>query len=114
MKMEDWTFDMTGEISLLEKHGRESPINSGYWGTGGIDPNLRQDSYLIQLIGKDNLSPGEKCRAYFRFKFIDDPRFGIQVEENDIITLCEGHRKIGAFRVEKILNEKIRKAHNTI
>lgn len=108
--MEEWNYDLTGEVVLLTENGRKMPLYDGYWGHGGVNPDLRQDSYLIRLLGQEKLFPGQKCKADFRFKFVDDPRFKIEIQENAVIQMFEGGRKIGDFYVEKIFNDNIKAA----
>ncbi|UII21547.1 hypothetical protein [Fulvivirga ligni] len=108
--MQDSSFDLKGVVILCSEtiSGRIGPIHAEYWGQGGINPEVRQDSCLLQLIGRDYLFPGESCKAYFRFKFLDHPHFQITVNEKDIIQLFEGGRKLGGFKVEEVLNDKLR------
>ena len=100
--------DIIGEIGLLKKSGRITPIHKEYWGHGNLKGNERNDSYFIYLRDKDQLKPGEKCKAEFKFKFSNDERFEIKLSEGQIIELNEGARKIGEFIIQKIVNEKLK------
>lgn len=100
--------DIIGEISLISELGRKSPINKEYWGHGNIKGEKRNDSYFLYLIDKDQLNPGETCKAEFKFKFSDDDRFEIKIVEGQIIELNEGSRKIGDFLIQEIVNEKLK------
>lgn len=100
--------DIIGEVSLLIDSGRKSPILKEYWGHGNLIGEKRNDSFLIYLIDKDQLRPGETCKAEFKYKFSDDERFDISIAEGQVIELNEGDRKIGEFIIRKIINEKLK------
>ena len=57
---------------------------------------------------KKKLHPGEKCKAEFKYKFSDDERFEIKLNEGQIIELNEGSRKIGELIIQKIVNERLK------
>lgn len=104
--------DLIGEVHLLKNGGRTSPIAKEYWGHGNIKGKTEQNSYVIYLIELDLLQNGKSCKAEFRFKFIDDENFNIKIEEGNVIELCEAGRKIGEFKVQEVLNEKLKRSHN--
>ena len=100
--------DLEGQISLLKENGRITPIFNSYKGHACIKGQERQDSYKIHLKDKDQLFPGETCEAEFSFLFSYHEKFEIKIQENQILELNEGIRKIGEFRVTRVLNEKLK------
>ena len=100
--------DLIGEVKLFKDTGRKNPFTKDWWGHANLKGNDRNDSYYIYLSDKEELNLGEKSKAEFKFKFSDDERFGIELEEEQILELNEGSRKIGEFKIHKIVNEKLK------
>jgi len=100
--------DLIGEIWLFNDSHKKKPIIKEYWGHTNLKGQQRNDSYYIFLIDTDSLELGGKAKAEFKFKFSDDDRFSIELQEGQILELNEGRYKIGEFAIQKIINERLK------
>jgi len=102
------SIDLIGTICLNEKDGRLTPIRSGYKAHCNIIGESMQDSYVVWLINKDELKPGECSECEFTFLFSDLDDFQKSISEQQILELNEGSRQIGKLIVKTVLNSKLK------
>ena len=100
--------DLIDQVTLSKDLKMKTPFLKDWWGIANLKGSTRTDSYYIYLIDKTELNPGEKSTAEFKFKFSDDERFEIKVQEGQILELNAGIRKQGEFLIQKIVNKKLR------
>ncbi|MEZ5059220.1 MAG: hypothetical protein R2879_19465 [Saprospiraceae bacterium] len=97
--------DFIGEVSLMEDSTKTKPLIQGWWGVSNLKGSQINHSYYIYLLERKQIFFGESSKAEFKFKFSSDERFQMKVLEGQVIELTLS-RKIGEFKIEKIVNEK--------
>lgn len=100
--------DLLGELNLFKDSGRVNPIINKYGGHANVKGEKRADSFYIDLMGKDELQLGEKAMIGFTFTFINHPKFRLKLIEGQILELNEGRRKVGEFKILKVINRKLK------
>ena len=100
--------DFIGEVFLHKESHRTKPFIKFWFGQAKHQGDSRSDSYYIRLLDKEQISPGERAKAEFSYKFGDDDRFQIDVEAGQTIEIYEGNMEIGEFTIGEIINEKFR------
>ena len=100
---------LIGKISLIAEGGRRTPMGPEVWGHSNIKGQKDQHSHVVYLLNQKSLNPGESCNAELCFKFHDDDRFKMSLEQGQIIELYEGSNKIGEFIIDRILSPKLGK-----
>ena len=105
--MHRYTGQLIGRINLLAEGGRKTPMGPELWGHSNIKGESDLHSHVVYLLNKESLNPGETSEAEFCFKFHDDDRFKMSLNQGQIIELHEGSHKIGEFIIDRILSPKL-------
>lgn len=95
------TYNLTAKITLFptDKGGRKRPVYSGYKPSFGFNTE-KHYSGEIELLGKNELNPGETSDVFIRLLPAKNIRKNLK--HNDAFTITEGNKTVGAGVIDKV------------